>query len=215
MASVENALKREDIFFTRRWPGEIVKNLQVAEVVPVPPLAEFAMSLLLEREIDRAFTGVRYWLLEIKSPIEQMLWLALWVLSQDHGYQFQTCFPNDPGTREGYNGVAVTPQKPVGRFRSDFQVVYYERGAYFPGGLFETSVCVECDGHDFHERTKEQAEHDRKRDRYFQTEGIPLLRFTGSEIWKDVMGCAQQTLDFLKQQAIRADAAARKAHGVE
>ena len=44
---------------------------------------------------------------------------------------------------------------------------------------------VECDGHDFHERTKEQAERDRSKDRAIQAAGIPVLRFTGREIWRD------------------------------
>ena len=45
------------------------------------------------------------------------------------------------------------------------------------------------DGHDFHERTREQAAHDRSRDRYFQAAGLTLLRFTGSELHGDVDRC--------------------------
>lgn len=41
-------------------------------------------------------------------------------------------------------------------------------------------VFIECDGHDFHERTKEQAAHDKKRDRAIQASNIPIMRFTGS-----------------------------------
>jgi very-short-patch-repair endonuclease len=44
---------------------------------------------------------------------------------------------------------------------------------------------VECDGHDFHERTKEQAERDRSRDRRVQEMGWRMFRFTGSELYRD------------------------------
>lgn len=53
-------------------------------------------------------------------------------------------------------------------------------------------LVIECDGHDFHERTKEQAARDRKRDRDLQALGVPILRFTGSEIFRDVDGCIDQ-----------------------
>lgn len=53
-------------------------------------------------------------------------------------------------------------------------------------------VIVECDGHDFHERTKDQAQRDRARDRAFQECGYLIMRFTGSEIWKDAAKCVKQ-----------------------
>lgn len=55
-------------------------------------------------------------------------------------------------------------------------------------------LIVECDGHNFHERTKEQAARDRSRDRAAILAGYDILRFTGSEIWNDAWGCAAQVL---------------------
>ena len=52
-------------------------------------------------------------------------------------------------------------------------------------------VVVECDGHDFHERTKEQARKDRRRDRELQAKGYLVLRYTGSEVWRDPWGCVE------------------------
>ena len=46
-------------------------------------------------------------------------------------------------------------------------------------------IAVECDGHEFHEKTKQQAARDKARDRD---------RFTGSEIWKDPGACADEVL---------------------
>lgn len=53
---------------------------------------------------------------------------------------------------------------------------------------------VECDGHDFHERTKEQAARDRSRDRRLQAEGYRIFRFTGAELWRDPMACVKEVV---------------------
>lgn len=58
-------------------------------------------------------------------------------------------------------------------------------------------MIVECDGHEFHERTKEQAARDKGRDREFTTAGYTVMRFTGSEITRDAIACAKQCLRFL------------------
>jgi very-short-patch-repair endonuclease len=51
-------------------------------------------------------------------------------------------------------------------------------------------IAIECDGHNFHERTKEQAEHDRSRDRDLQAAGWVVMRFTGRELYRDPGKCA-------------------------
>jgi hypothetical protein len=51
-------------------------------------------------------------------------------------------------------------------------------------------LAIECDGHDFHERTKEQAERDRVRDRALTESGWVCLRYTGSEIHRNPAKCA-------------------------
>lgn len=57
-------------------------------------------------------------------------------------------------------------------------------------------VLVECDGHDWHERTPQQASRDRARDREILLKsGLPVVRFTGSEIVRDPDGCAKEVID--------------------
>lgn len=58
-------------------------------------------------------------------------------------------------------------------------------------------IVIECDGHDYHERTKEQARKDRGRDRAFQQEGWLVARFTGSEIYADAERCAKEAINML------------------
>ena len=84
--------------------------------------------------------------------------------------------------------VAVVPQYLWKNYRIDF--------ALFADRVSQP-VFIECDGHDFHERTKEQASRDRTKDRAIQEAGLTVLRFTGSEIYRDPDGCAAQVLNVL------------------
>lgn len=46
-------------------------------------------------------------------------------------------------------------------------------------------LVIELDGHNFHERTKEQAQRDKSRDRQLTQAGYKVFRFTGSEVFRD------------------------------
>lgn len=70
---------------------------------------------------------------------------------------------------------------------------------YLYGGYSEKALAVELDGHEWHERTKEQAERDKSRDRALLEAGIPVMRFTGSEINRDPHDCARQAYDFVME----------------
>lgn len=50
---------------------------------------------------------------------------------------------------------------------------------------------VEVDGHEFHEKTKEQARRDKKRDRDITFEGFTVLRYTGSEVFNEPHECVE------------------------
>lgn len=83
--------------------------------------------------------------------------------------------------------LLLLPQRKVLSYRVDFIV---SRSPFVEG----KGVAVECDGHNFHERTKEQAARDRQKDRDLQAAGYRVLRFTGSEIYRDAFKCADETL---------------------
>lgn len=84
--------------------------------------------------------------------------------------------------------IAVAPQYWISPYRVDFLVSYP-----FFGQKIE--IIVECDGHEFHERTKAQARRDRRRDRELQSHGRKVFRFTGSEIAASSWECASFVLD--------------------
>lgn len=95
------------------------------------------------------------------------------------------------GNNEGEEAplVTITPQFEWDRYRIDF---------CFRLKRTDRVVFVECDGHEFHERTPEQAERDRSKDRAIQAAGIPILRFTGREIWRDPVAVALEIFKALK-----------------
>jgi very-short-patch-repair endonuclease len=130
---------------------------------------------------------------EIESPIEEMLCAALLSesLLQTQTVHFQG---NDDGLFFGGNSpdiIRIFPQHKIGGYRVDFYLEYFEL-------QFKTTrkLIVECDGHDFHELTKDQAQRDKSRDRILQTVA-PVFRFTGSEIWKDAHDCSYQIINHL------------------
>lgn len=121
-----------------------------------------------------------------ESPIEQMMCVALF-----------EALVTDPAN-VGDIDCVVMPQQEIHcgdqTYRVDFEIA-----VFLPVGFLETmTVVVECDGHEFHEKTKEQAARDKARDRAIQACGIPVLRFTGSEIWHAPWKCADQV-----QRAVR------------
>ena len=72
--------------------------------------------------------------------------------------------------------------------KDDFEVQYYipEVPTRLDFAFPKQKIAIYCDGHDYHERTKEQAKRDRFQDRKLQQEGWVVLRFTGSEIHNDL-----------------------------
>jgi very-short-patch-repair endonuclease len=73
--------------------------------------------------------------------------------------------------------IFIFPQEYIENYRVDFLIKFPEHK--------ERQIIIECDGHDFHEKTKEQARHDKERDRYFVSNGYEVYHYTGSEIYND------------------------------
>lgn len=90
------------------------------------------------------------------------------------------------GAREMWR-LKLKIQFPIGKYKADF-LVYSESGK-------GDKIVIECDGHDFHEKTKEQAQRDKKRDRDMQIAGYKVYRFTGSEIYRTRGQCVVDCLE--------------------
>ena len=134
---------------------------------------------------------------EFASPIELLMARALAARSMDRyrglrfieefGVEYEDCHTVAKRMLvEKSSGAIVYPHVKIGPYELDFLFLFKNRS-----GAVQ-AVAVECDGHEFHEKTPKQAAHDRKRDRYIALHSIPVLRFTGSEISRDAYACAEE-----------------------
>lgn len=132
----------------------------------------------------------------VESPIEALLGAAIWIglctaLMQCPEASTMNFNPvwcgKDDRDHIAKATFAIVPQFNWGRYRIDF--------AIFRSG--ELALFVECDGHNFHERTPDQALRDRTKDREIQAAGLKILRFTGREIHRNAIGCAAEVMEFL------------------
>jgi len=131
-----------------------------------------------------------------QSPIEDMLLGALLWIEKDWSGRPEVCYEYSPeanielvGQRDTID-FWIRPQAKIGAYRADFLL-------WFSYKEITAGIVVECDGHAFHERTKEQASRDKKRDREILGAGYPVIRFTGSDIYKSPTECAEQVRDLL------------------
>lgn len=136
------------------------------------------------------------------SPIEAKLFAALLWLDVDWAGmpKFDMFRSNEGGAPfppvDGQLEFLITPQAEVAGYRVDLLM-------WFQCGRARGGIAIECDGHDFHEKTKEQAARDKKRDREILAAGFPVVRFTGSEIYRSPTGCAEQVRDLLASALFR------------
>ena len=107
-------------------------------------------------------------------------------------------------------------QEQIGDYRVDFLLQFIDtervdnnpdpKTGRYPCKEVYHNLVIECDGHDFHEKTKAQASKDKERDRILQKCGYPVFRYSGSVIYKDPTRCANECLDYLWKVAGDKDA---------
>lgn len=94
------------------------------------------------------------------TPIEKIALLQLRIVQLFYGVYY----------------FLIIPQCKIKDYRVDFLIEYS-----LPDQK-KKLVVIECDGHAFHEKTKEQASKDKKRDRELQKLEMTVLRYSGSDI---------------------------------
>lgn len=124
-------------------------------------------------------------LIDCESPIEQLLSLCLTNL--------RISFNNWNPFIEITNFVPNQEIKCKNgkKYRLDFYfvVAYKNQETKYFG--------IECDGYEFHQKTKEQVEYDNQRQRDLQNNGIEIIRFSGSEIWNNPFKCAEEVKNII------------------
>ena len=58
-------------------------------------------------------------------------------------------------------------------------------------------LAIECDGYEFHQKTKEQVQHDNEREFDLKMEGYEVLRFSGTQIYNNPLKCAEDTYNYI------------------
>lgn len=148
-----------------------------------------------------------------ESPVEQILVAAIlarwstWGAAVNPRFNRVQCVlvAPYPASWDGLFHVLVEVQKPLRTAESRYRCDLYlslTRFTHVPKYPEWGKLVVEVDGHDFHDRTKEQASHDRHRDRALVREGLTVIRFTGSDVYNDAGACVEEIWE---QMALLAD----------
>lgn len=116
--------------------------------------------------------------LDCESPIEQLLAVELENIGLERMSKFNPFI----------DVIGIEKQKEIitknNRYRVDFliPVVYKNQD--------NIMFVIECDGHEFHQKTKQQVEADNKRQRDLIEAGYEVIRFSGTEIYHRPSQCA-------------------------
>ena len=127
---------------------------------------------------------------DCESPIEQIM--ALEIYDRLIGYYQNSNIELLGNTNQKY--IKVNQQL----YRVDFLIEFAFKidGEY----LDILKLIIECDGHEFHEKTKEQVKKDNKRDRDLQSEGYDILHFSGSEIYNEWYKCGREITKYINNK---------------
>lgn len=82
-------------------------------------------------------------------------------------------------------------------YRADF--LFSTDECESPYAHFEKNykLVIECDGHEFHEKTKAQVKKDNERDMALKMAGYDVLHFSGSQIYNEPFKCAEQVIEYI------------------
>lgn len=121
---------------------------------------------------------------DCESPIEELFVTAFY--SNGAKEEIETIFDYFFGENPI---LTSSTQMKFGRYRVDFAIkIKWNDGSI-------SLYAIELDGHEFHEKTKEQVMKGNVRDRFFISKGITILHFSGSEVYNNPDGCIESVID--------------------
>lgn len=122
-----------------------------------------------------------------ESPIEILMYLAL----QEFVFE---AIP--------FMDIYLAPQHKIQTKNKNYRVDFLlsEKASHDYCNEFDVSkhygLVIECDGHEFHEKTKEQVKNNNQRDIDIKMKGYGILHFSGSQIYKDPFKCATEIFHY-------------------
>lgn len=169
-------------------------------------------NTLAHEYVEKALQHLERLYFAVESPIEQAMLLALCVAAHDGAtnVRYKTGRYVFGDLEDMPDVLTIEPQAQLGEYRVDFLLTYREcvpdfdhkeklkDGTETPGVKdVIVHLIIECDGHDYHDRSREQASRDRERDRELKKLGYEVFRYTGADIWKDPLACAAEAVEVL------------------
>jgi hypothetical protein len=118
----------------------------------------------------------------VSSPIEQLFLIAINLVAEFNYIDINQV----DSFSDANDDLLIIPQWSVGKYRVDFAIRRHP---------IDKVVCIELDGHDFHDRNEPQRRYEKARDRFLTAAGYSVLHFTGSEIVKDPCAAALEAVN--------------------
>lgn len=163
--------------------SESNEDLEVANTMPTNLLN------LWQSNLDQLNQRLIEGLSETESPIEKIFLIEFNFVSL---IQPSWIEPNNV-----ISGLFIQHPVTVGKhqYRVDFELLIDTIDNYsLSNSPTATRIFIELDGHDFHEKTKEQVAHDKKRERDLSDKCDALLRYSGSEVYQDTSKVVKDVL---------------------
>jgi very-short-patch-repair endonuclease len=156
---------------------------------------EASSSRIAAIEAERFSTSTYCDLIDrgIESPIEDLFYIACRCQCIAEEVSFNPS-PEHNGTEWtlGY-GIHVMPQFRIDKYRVDFLITQKGIG---PSEIL-SPVVVELDGHEFHDKNKQQRSYEKARDRFLLRAGYRVVHYTGSDVVSDPYSVAYDALSLL------------------
>lgn len=150
---------------------------------------EYLITGIFETQKER----ISDFMTQLESPIEKLFIIKFldYIIENGFGYKIYVYALDEKLVLEvsipDGTGFVIIPQEVFKKYRLDFLFLFDKKGR----------LAVECDGHNFHEKTKEQAKRDKERDRVFTKHNLPIFRYTGSEIFNDNNKISKEIIDYI------------------
>lgn len=169
--------------------SESSKDLEVANTMPnnLLDLWQNNLNQLNEQLIDG--------LSETESPIEKMFLIEFNFVNLIRPYWIDS--------NDALSALFIQHPVTIGKhdYRVDFELLIDIFDNYaMSDSPTATKIFIELDGHDFHEKTKEQVAHDKKRERELSDKCDALLRYSGSEVYQNTYKVVNDVLNHAKEK---------------
>lgn len=177
----------------RRWKQEVSKNRQHFDIPQNVSDFIFRASSAFGRFKDEEFSQFMWSeCSRTESPIEQLFIVAINLVCE-----FNYITPSITSVfHDDNDNLLIIPQWQAGKYRVDFALRRHP---------VDKIVCVELDGHEFHDRDERQRRYEKSRDRFLTASGYSVLHFTGSEIVKDPCAAALETYKLASDIQVASD----------